>query len=653
MEWVESEEEELPDVDGLAPLRSLDELRQGTVATVERENLDPDEALRRFWGYPNYRPLQNEAVQAALGKRDCLVVLPTGGGKSLCYQVPAACGAGLVVVVSPLIALMDDQVAAARQAGLRAGALHSMLPEAERAQIYRQLDSDGIDLLYVSPERFAVGDLLGKHGGRLALVAVDEAHCISHWGHDFRPEYRQLGELLGGLADVPRMALTATATPQVQDDIVAQLGLRDAERLIGHPDRPNLCYRSLPRRNALSQIMTVVERHRGDGGIIYAQTRREVERLSDGLIGKGVSAGAYHAGLPPEERRRVQEAFLSEQLDVVVATIAFGMGIDRSDVRFVIHANAPRSIEHYQQESGRAGRDGLPADCVLLYSAGDLSVHRQLAERDKPSEARRRALQKQLSEIGRYAMAPLCRHRLLTEHFGQRLDEQDSGCGACDVCLGETRELEPDDALRTAQKIISAVWRCESRFGAAHICNVLLGRKDEKIRRQGHDQLSVHGLLAGVGEHAVRAWIDQLIVQDLLQQVDRDRFTLLALTDAGVALCKGSGSVRLSRIEAPKSSSSSSGKRGKEDVSWEGVDRDCFERLRRLRRMLAEAQGLPPYVVFNDATLRELAIFKPSDRDGMLLIKGIGEHKMERYGAAFLALLRGNEPDAAMALVDI
>ncbi|MEK9144849.1 MAG: ATP-dependent DNA helicase RecQ, partial [Elusimicrobiota bacterium] len=380
---------------------------------------NPEEALRRHWGYDSFKPLQREAVEAALAGRDSLVVLPTGGGKSLCYQLPAAMGRGLALVVSPIIALMDDQVAAAKEAGLAADALHSNLETQERGEAYRRLAAGKVDLLYVSPERLLVGDLLEDIAPRLILIAVDEAHCVSHWGHEFRPEYRRLSEALQRFPKAARMALTATATPAVQEDICAQLALREPARLIGHPDRPNLVYRAFARREQAAQVLEVARRHTGEGGIVYAQTRKDVERLAAGLERAGVSCAPYHAGLDAERRRKAQEGFVNERLDVIVATIAFGMGIDRSNVRFVIHANTPRSVEHYQQESGRAGRDGLSADCVLLFAASDLAAHRGLAMKDGalPPE-RQKALERQLREIGRYAVSPVCRHKLLTEHFG-------------------------------------------------------------------------------------------------------------------------------------------------------------------------------------------------------------------------------------------
>ncbi len=663
------------------------QITDGRGATVR---LTPEQALARYWGYTEFRPLQREAVAAVLAQRDALVILPTGGGKSLCYQLPAACGIGLVLVISPLIALMDDQVAAARENGLAAGALHSQTTAEKRRRTWAELQSGRLSLLYVSPERLVAGDLLELVSGRVGLFAIDEAHCVSHWGHEFRPEYRQLGALFAGSPAVPRLALTATATPAVQADIREQLGLRQPACLIGHPDRPNLTYRAFPRHDQSGQVLEVIRRHRGEGGIVYAQTRREVERLAKTLAQKGVACAPYHAGLDAAVRAKVQDDFVNERLDVVVATIAFGMGIDRSNVRYVVHANTPRSIEHYQQESGRAGRDGAPAECVLLFSVADLVMHRVLANRDETlTGERKRVLERQLHDIGRYAGAPVCRHRLLTEHFGQPYppvndafaqrqassgpaspgrdaptpapadDSETNGCCACDVCLEETRALPADEALLTAQKIISAAYRTGNRFGAGYVAKVLRGHADPRMTANGHDSLRVFGLLRDHAEPTVRAWIDQLVVQGHLAVTDGE-YPLLQTTPAGLALCKGQGTVRLGHPAPALPKGRRRGGRISVAGGSAGVGEDAagagdaagsplYEKLRRLRLLLAKKQGVPPYVVFHDSTLLSMAALRPRDLAALGQLKGLGESKLARYGRAFLAVIAGEDPEGVVA----
>ncbi|HOW88878.1 MAG TPA: RecQ family ATP-dependent DNA helicase [Elusimicrobiales bacterium] len=607
--------------------------------------MKPEEVLRERWGYDSFKPLQKEAIAAVLSGRDCLVVLPTGGGKSLCYQLPAAMGRGLALVVSPLIALMDDQVSSAREAGLTADALHSDLRADRKREVRRALESGVTELLYVSPERLLSGDLNGLIAPRVSLAAVDEAHCVSHWGHEFRPEYRRLTEALDLFPGAARMALTATATPEVREDIMAQLGLRAPEVLIGHPDRPNLVYRAFPRRDQYKQVLEVVRRHPGEGGIVYAQTRADVERLAQKLGDDGVSAAPYHAGLGAEERRAAQENFVNERVDVIVATIAFGMGIDRSNVRYVVHANAPRSVEHYQQESGRAGRDGLPAECSLFFSASDLAKHRWLAGKGAPPPPERaRALEKQLRDIGRYAVSPVCRHRLLAEHFGAPYPADggpEGNCGACDVCLGETRGLPEEEAMLTAKKILSAAWRSGGRYGVGYVIDLLLGRASARMSANGHDKLQVFGLLRESGEPALRSWIDQLIVQDLLEVSEEGIYPLLRITERGRALCGGEGTVRLglpaaARSAGGKKKTAAKALRRAGAASLSPEDRALFERLRALRRAIADKAGVPPYVVFHDSVLMEMASSRPLTLGELGGIKGVGSGKLERYGRAFL-----------------
>lgn len=611
------------------------------------------EALQKGWGYESFRAHQEQAIDCALHKRDCLVILPTGGGKSLCYQLPAMHSGKMTLVISPLIALMDDQVQAAREAGLQSAALHSMLPAEERRQHLEEASNGVLDLLYVSPERFCVGDLLPRIGQHLGLIAVDEAHCVSHWGHDFRPEYRRLLPLLEGVPQIPRMALTATATAAVQEDIRQQLALRDCTSLVGHVDRPNLIYRCFRRNNGMRQILEVIKRHKNEGGIVYAQTRKEVERISTALREAGINAAGYHAGMDDADRNQIQHGFISESIDVIVATIAFGMGIDRSNVRFVIHHNIPKSIEHYQQEAGRAGRDGLQAECVLLHSAGDFHTHRFLMQRSGDQDPDiMRSFELHLREIGQYAVAPICRHQLITRHFDQEWpapgqELKDGKCGACDVCLGETKKIADDEALLLAQKMLSGVWRCENRFGVGHVIDVLRGQRSDKVLQHGHQNLSVFGLLEDKREQLLRAWFDQLIVQEYLASVERNGFPIVQITDKGRALCKGEGSVHLSTVDVTGSKSRHAAPKKEVAEDWEGVDRELFESLRELRKAIADDIGKPPYIVFSDASLRDMARLQPTSEEEFLLVHGVGKSKAKAYGPAFNHVILNGDVEKA------
>jgi ATP-dependent DNA helicase RecQ len=593
--------------------------------------------LEQYWGYTSFRPLQREAMQAVLDRRDSLVILPTGGGKSLCFQVPALAGDGVALVVSPLIALMKDQVDTLVGNGVPAACLHSGLSDEARAEVLAGIAAGRYRLLYVAPERLA-GE--GRHAlfsriGRQSVqfVAIDEAHCISQWGHDFRPEYRQLAELRQRWPDVSLHAFTATATARVRRDIVTQLALREPIELVGSFDRPNLVYRVLPRANLRRQIQEILARHAGEAGIIYCQSRREVDSLAEWLRNTGARAVPYHAGLSDDERHRNQDAFLNEDVDVVVATVAFGMGIDRSDVRFVIHAGAPQSLEHYQQEAGRAGRDGLEAECVLIYSGGDFARWRVMFEEAGDAEARRALLR----DMERYAASVGCRHKRLVGYFGETFSR--AGCGACDYCLGELEAVA--DSVTIARKVLSAVARVGQRFGSAHVVNVLRGRDTEAVTTRGHQSLSVFGLMAEHAADHIRGYIDQLVAGGWLRQTDGD-YPVLQLTAAGVALMKDPSAaedLELARQRKPEKSRGAYADRNGTAPSWDGVDRDLFEALRVLRLSLARARAVPPYVVFHDATLRELARLRPSSLDQLRHVYGVGARKAEVYGEALLRVI--------------
>jgi ATP-dependent DNA helicase RecQ len=593
--------------------------------------------LARVWGYTSFRPLQREAMNAIVERRDSLVVLPTGAGKSLCFQAPALLGTGLAVVVSPLISLMKDQVDTLVGNGVAAACYNSALPADQKSAVVAGLREGRYRLLYVSPERLA-GEgsdgflsLLGR--AQVGFLAIDEAHCISQWGHDFRPEYRQLGRLRSLFAGVSLHAFTATATGRVRRDIVSQLGLQHHVELVGSFDRPNLIYRVLARADLKRQLGEVLARHSGEAGIVYCTSRREVDALAAWLRTTGVRALPYHAGLPDEERSRNQEAFLEEEADVVVATVAFGMGIDRSNVRFVVHAGAPQSLEHYQQEAGRAGRDGLEAECTLIYSAADFLKWRVMLERNGELTEARRTL---LRDMERYAASVGCRHRHLLGYFGETYERPD--CGACDACLGE---LEPiDDAVTLARKILSCIARVGQRFGAAHVTSVLRGTAVEAVTSRGHDRLSTFGLLPDATVAEVRGYIEQLAAAGLLRQ-SGDEFPVLVLTERGVRLLKDASaepSLALARQRRPVRGRVPARSRI-ETESWEGVDRDLFERLRGLRLELARARGVPPYVIFHDATLREMARLRPSTMAELHGVRGVGERKAQELGPDFLRVI--------------
>ncbi len=609
------------------------------------------DALARYWGYREFRPLQRAAIEANLDGRDSVVVLPTGGGKSLCFQMPALVrpNDGLGLVVSPLVSLMKDQVDGLVASGVAAAALNSSLTPAERREVYADLDAGRCRLLYVTPERL-VGEggeafRARLHGWGVRFVAVDEAHCISQWGHEFRPEFRRLGRLRNEVPELSIHAFTATATRQVRDDIVTQLALRDPEVLVGSFDRPNLVYRVLARTGLKDQIRRVLERHQGEAGIIYCVSRKEVEKLASWLDGLGHHALPYHAGLPDEMRRRHQEAFLEERADVMVATVAFGMGIDRSNIRYVIHAGSPRSVEHYQQESGRAGRDGLEAECVLLYSGGDFAKWRQMLEQSgELSENARRLLR----DMERYAAGTRCRHRVLLEYFGQT-DERPA-CNACDWCLKELERV--DDAVTLAQKILSTVVRVGQSWGVGHVIDVLRGRTTDQVTTRRHQELSTFGLLADVPIAELRGYVDQLTEQQLLLRTDGP-YPVLQLTDDGAAALKGLATIELYRQPRPVPGQRKRKPTG-DPAAWDGVDQDLFDALRQCRIEVSRARGVPPYVVFHDNTLRDLARRRPTTLPELLEVYGIGARKAEDLGPIFLEVIRDyrGEPDTEMAEED-
>ena len=579
-------------------------------------------------------------MEAVLHGRDSIVVLPTGGGKSLCFQAPAVVRPGVAVVVSPLISLMKDQVDTLVGNGVPAALLNSSLTASEKSNVVAGLRQDRYKLLYVSPERL-VGDGSDSFLSLLSsldvsFIAIDEAHCISQWGHDFRPEYRQLGRIREALPGVGLHAYTATATERVRRDIAVQLGLSDPIEFVGSFDRPNLVYRVLPRASLKKQLGDVLSRHQGEAGIIYCTSRREVDALASWLTEIGHTALPYHAGLSDEERSRHQDAFLTERADIVVATVAFGMGIDRSDVRFVVHAGAPRSLEHYQQESGRAGRDGLEAECLLIYSPADFMKWRAMLEQNGELNDASGAL---LRQMERYATNMGCRHKHLSEYFGDRFGKD--ACGACDYCLNELESAA--DPVVVARKILSCVARVGQRFGATHVASVLRGQASEQVVTRGHDRLSTFGLLPDTSNTEVRGYIDQLVSEGLLRQTD-GVYPVIALTQKGLDLLKDAtvlpglalGRQRRVAKGAPRSQSRI------ETESWQDVDRHLFERLRSVRLEIARSRGVPPYVIFHDTTLREMARIRPTTMGALLTVKGVGARKADDLGGVFLDAIRAH-----------
>ncbi|MBI3493554.1 MAG: RecQ family ATP-dependent DNA helicase [Acidobacteria bacterium] len=646
------------------------------------------DALHRVWGFSEFRPLQREAMRAILASRDSVVVLPTGGGKSLCFQAPAIVDAGsertrpttdtesagsgrtrptnpdsdvgrvlldppdrrldppdrrldppdrrgLALVVSPLISLMKDQVDGLRVDGVAAAYLNSTLLPHERDDVIASVRDDRCRLLYVSPERI-VGEgsqslrrLLQQT--RVRFIAIDEAHCISQWGHDFRPEYRQLGRLREEFTGVSVHAFTATATERVRRDIVGELQLQDPLVLVGSFDRPNLTYRVIRRGHLHRQLQDILARHENEAGIVYCSSRREVEALAEWLQTAGHRAVPYHAGLPDEVRSRHQEMFLDEHADIVVATVAFGMGIDRSNVRFVVHAGAPRSPEHYQQESGRAGRDGLPAECILIYSGGDFARWRQMLEANGEWSESARTL---LRDMERYAAGMRCRHRALVEYFGESYDRAE--CGACDWCL---KELDPvADSVTLARKILSCVARVKQTWGTAHVTDVLVGRATEKVVAAGHQDLSTFGLLKEESTAAIRGYIEQLVGDGLMAR-DGEPYPVLRLTASGATLLRGDGDCRLYREVKPPASRKRS-RSTLRDTFTVTADSDLFDVLRDVRLRLARARGVPPYVIFHDTTLRDMVERRPKTIDDLHRVYGVGAKKAADFGDAFLDAIR-------------
>ena len=602
----------------------------------------PDPArdlLRRVFGYDRFRGLQEAIVEHTIAGADSLVLMPTGGGKSLCYQIPALVRPGVAVVVSPLIALMRDQVDTLLQAGVRAACLNSTLAYEEVLDVEARLRAGRIDLLYAAPER-----LLGERTlalldeVELALFAIDEAHCVSQWGHDFRPEYLQLSALHERFPAVPRIALTATADEPTRREIRERLHLEDARAFIAGFDRPNIRYRVVPKQSPREQLARLLDtEHRGDAGIVYCLSRRRVEETAEWLRARGVDARPYHAGLGAREREDAQDAFVRGEGVVITATIAFGMGIDKPDVRFVAHLDLPKSLEAYYQETGRAGRDGLPATAWMTYGLQDVITLRQMLDGSEAGETRKRLEIRKLDAMLGYCELTTCRRQTLLGYFGETLAEP---CGNCDNCL---EPPESWDATEAAQQALSCVYRTGQRFGVAYVVDVLRGKDDERIRRFGHDRLSTYGIGADLDVRQWRSVVRQLVARGLLS-VDVEKYGSLQLTAAARPVLRGEATVELRRDALPaRKPRRDREARDRVQSVLGAASQALFDALRARRRELAAEQGVPPYVIFHDASLVEMAERRPRSLDEFAAVPGVGATKLERYAETFIGIIRAHE----------
>ncbi len=600
--------------------------------------------LQTVFGYDAFRPPQQDVIKHVISGGDAVVLMPTGGGKSLCYQIPAMLRDGVGIVVSPLIALMHDQVTALQQNGVRAAFLNSSLGLDEARQVEGQLRHGELDLLYVAPERLVTpGFMQLLEQINIALFAIDEAHCVSQWGHDFRPEYIQLSILHQRFPSVPRIALTATADDTTRQDIIERLDLHEGEKYISGFDRPNIRYRiSQAQNNARDALLRFIRNeHEGECGIVYCLSRKRVEQIADWLTSKGLTALPYHAGLPGEVRQRHQTRFLQEDGVIIVATIAFGMGIDKPDVRFVAHLNLPKSLEAYYQETGRAGRDGLPADAWMSYGLQDVITLRQMLESSEADEAHKRIERFKLESILGFAELTSCRRQALLRYFGDHLDQP---CGNCDTCLSP---VETWDATEAAQKALSCVHRTGQRFGVNYLIDVLLGKDMARIRQFGHDRLSVYGIGKELDNNQWRSVFRQLIARNLLS-VDIQGHGGLHLTENCREVLRGETRLMLRKERKAEKAT----RRSRSERNIAATDSTLWEALRECRSTLARERDVPPYVIFHDATLMEMLERQPTTAEQLLRISGVGERKLENYGEVFLAVIREHVEQAETGMAD-
>ncbi len=591
------------------------------------ETADAKQALKQIFGYETFRPYQEEIVEAILQDRDGFVVMPTGGGKSLCFQLPAHMKPGTCVVISPLISLMKDQVDAATETGLRAACLNSTMAMSEQNSVLNALRAGQIDLLYVAPERFAVNPFVeALKTARLSFFAIDEAHCISEWGHDFRPDYGELSTLVTTFPEAAVIAFTATATLEVQNDIVKCLGLRDPFRVRASFNRPNLFYGVTPKYNVESQVLAFIRQHPAEPGIVYRTTRKATEETAAFLKDSGLNVVPYHAGMSDHDRAVNQEAFRRDDVQAVVATVAFGMGIDKPNVRWVVHGDLPKNIESYYQETGRAGRDGDPAHCHLFFSGGDAAkIEYFINQCENPEEKLR--LRTLLRAMMNYASSNVCRRRTLLTYFGEQFHEEN--CGTCDVCQGDVQTV---DATTDARKILSAAVRSKERFGGGHLVDIVYGANTERIRRNGHDRLPTYGVGSDQPKKHWHRVVDELICQQCLQRSNGE-YATLSMTGRGWSVMKGEETFRMAESAVQKQDT----KPAAPELS--STDSALFELLRAWRKDRATALDVPAYVVFSDQTLRQIAVSKPKTDDDLAAVHGAGEHKRSKFGADVIRIV--------------